>query len=167
MPNWCSNYLDIVGEDDDIKAFRKEAIDVHPTLGDETLSFQKLKPMPERLNGTAMGWYDWRCEHWGVKWEPTDCDITDDEGGIFFAFDSPWGPPLKLLETVIEQYPKLSFSLEYEEWGMDFYGTFEAQEGKVTKNESYEGINERNHARGDHEPEPEEYCVVCNPEEEA
>ena len=39
MPNWCSNYLDIVGEDDDVKAFRKEAVDVHPTLGDETLSF--------------------------------------------------------------------------------------------------------------------------------
>ena len=162
MPNWCSNYLDVVGEANDLKAFRKEAVDVHPTTGDETLSFEKLKPMPEGEN-----WYEWRNKHWGVKWEPTDCDIHEENTkAIGFSFDSPWGPPLELLETVIEQYPKLSFSLEYEEWGMDFYGVFKAQGGKVVKNESYKGINERNHERGDHEYEPEECCVVCNPEED-
>ena len=162
MPNWCSNYLDIVGEDDDVKAFRKEAIDVHPTLGDETLSFEKLKPMPKGAD-----WYDWRCEHWGVKWEPSEVDIEYDIGSIYFRFDTPWGPPIKLLETVIEQYPKLFFCLQYEEYGMDFYGTLEGVGGIVTENESHNGVSERDHARGDHEDgDMTDYCDLCNPEEE-
>lgn len=35
-----------------------------------------------------MNWYDWRCDHWGIKWNACDTYI----GNCEIAFDTAWNP---------------------------------------------------------------------------
>ena len=48
MPNWCENRVEICGEPDEIKAFRKKAFDK-----DGKFQFANLIPMPKELDITS------------------------------------------------------------------------------------------------------------------
>ena len=39
-----------------------------------------------------------------------------------FKFDSAWAPPINWLEVVAQLFPKLKFTLKYDEPGMGFMG---------------------------------------------
>ena len=83
--------------------------------------FTYFKPLPESLKND--GWYEWSIENWGCKW---NCDAQDwqrvDENTISFWFDSPWGPPIALYQTMTD----MDFLVEasYHEEGMAFVGEF-------------------------------------------
>ena len=88
------------------------------------------------------GWYRWRCEHWGTKWDAAfgepfialgsgDMDVelsVETKGATLtpevavFKFDTAWAPPLSFAEAVSEQYPDLEFTLRYGEPGEGFAG---------------------------------------------
>ena len=131
MPNWCENSLYIRAEKkDDMKELKK--------LLDKTLKFSKdnncatnllsaIIPMPKELEKTKSpsntpNWYDWCVNNWGTKWD-VDCyssEIEDDY--MEFGFDSAWAPPVPWLEQVAMLFPKLHFSLKYDEPGAGFMG---------------------------------------------
>ena len=106
--------------------------------------------MPEELENTKKGsngdeynWYDWRVSNWGTKWD-VECfetimeedyieqysqqvgdnriETIMEEYYMEFQFDSAWGPPVTWLEIVAKLFPKLKFTLKYDEPGMGFMG---------------------------------------------
>lgn len=116
MPNWCNNTIEIHAE--------KEMIDEFESFlnqNDGKDWFTYFKPLPESLKND--GWYEWSIENWGCKW---NCDAQDwqrvDENTISFWFDSPWGPPIALYQTMTD----MDFLVEasYHEEGMAFVGEF-------------------------------------------
>ena len=131
MPNWCNNTLYIrAEEEEDMKELKD--------LLDKTLEFSKdnncatnllsaIIPMPKELEETKSpsdkpNWYDWCCNNWGTKWD-VDCYETQMEDDYMeFGFDSAWGPPVAWLEQVAKLFPKLKFSLKYDEPGGGFMG---------------------------------------------
>lgn len=116
MPNWCNNTIEIRADKemlDEFESFLKESD------GKDWFTF--FKPLPEHLKDE--GWYEWSIENWGCKW---NCDAQDwkrvDENTISFWFDSPWGPPIALYETMTEMEYLVEAS--YHEEGMAFVGEF-------------------------------------------
>ena len=133
MPNWCNNTLYI-------HADNKEDMKELKNLLDETLEISKVNncavgllnaivSMPEELENTKKGsngdeynWYDWRVSNWGTKWDVECFETIMEEDYMEFQFDSAWGPPVTWLEIVAKLFPKLKFTLKYDEPGMGFMG---------------------------------------------
>ena len=133
MPNWCNNTLYI-------HADNKEDMKELKNLLDETLEISKdnncavgllnaIVSMPEELENTKKGsngdeynWYDWRVSNWGTKWDVECFETIMEEDYMEFQFDSAWGPPVTWLEIVAKLFPKLKFTLKYDETGMGFMG---------------------------------------------
>ena len=68
-------------------------------------------------------WYDWSCKYWGTKWNASNTYVKEIKNNyINFKFETAWSPPLPILESLMEQYPMLKFSLSFEEPGMGFKG---------------------------------------------
>ena len=137
MPNWCENRVTVSGDVEDISKL-KEFV----KSGDCLFSFQAIKPMPEELEADTYNprqepnpdliskygtdnWYDWRLAHWGCKWDNYSDDVVvdaDDEDFLIYRFDTPWGPPNGIYETLTELFPDVSISWFYDEPGMGMAG---------------------------------------------
>ena len=133
MPNWCENTLYIRAED---KEDMKELKD----LLDETLEFSKdnncatnllssIIPMPKELEGTTApkdspNWYDWCCNNWGVKWDCSDVDISEEYADLElrYTFDTPWGPPEEIHTYLKARFPEIHIQWFWDEPGMEQAG---------------------------------------------
>ena len=124
MPNWCENYLEVCGSEDEVAKFMKENMNE-----DNELSFQMSVPNPN-------GEYNnlWSIENWGTKWEANETQL-DDRG---IHFETAWGPPSAWLEKVAEKYSSLQFTMRYAEGGQDFSGLIEYQNGECITEEDGE-----------------------------
>lgn len=83
---------------------------------------------------TEYNWYNWNLANWGVKWDTTNPEFTDNTSKqqaakgvkeIYLNWDSPWGVPEPVLHVMIEKFPKLVFDGRSEEeqgWGAKWYG---------------------------------------------
>lgn len=76
----------------------------------------------------CVDWYNWRCEHWGSKWNV--CHYRHHGSEVWFetALMHPW----PVLEALSRQFPAEVFSVSYadEDIGSDT-GTYEMQNGKL------------------------------------
>lgn len=87
-------------------------------------------------------WYDWRLEHWGVKWDMDIVDVTSNN----IDFDVPWCIPEQVVVALFQQYPDVIFTGEFaEEQPGYFSGTFDSCGGQISifydlefTNEAYE-----------------------------
>ncbi len=125
MPNWCNNTITINAEDDLLDSF-EEYLDKNN--GKDWFSF--FKPIPQEILENDE-WYGWSVQNWGCKWNCDAQDWSRDEEGIHFWFDSPWGPPIALYDSLTED--NVSVDAYYLEEGIGFVGSF--IDGK---NEEYE-----------------------------
>lgn len=72
----------------------------------------------------CVDWYDWRCEHWGTKWNAFDTqvsEITESADGcaeIQFFFDTAWSVPHRVFTALTGLYPNLRFSGSWFEEGI-------------------------------------------------
>ena len=85
--------------------------------------------LKEALMFKGNNWYDWNVRNWGTKWDVANVDnegypeteITDEgEDFIAYRFNTAWSPPIEAIIKLVDQYPKLRFSLSFEEetgWG--------------------------------------------------
>ena len=142
MPNWCDNRVEIYGDNpDQIKEVKK-------TLASEQtcFDFNNIVPMPKELEGTTSpnpepdsfeakrlrkqhghdNWYDWCCDNWDTKWNSAGADLTSDSNNsiIEYEFQTAWGPPIKVIEAIREQYPDLNVTAFYDEPGMEIAGYY-------------------------------------------
>ena len=63
-------------------------------------------------------WYDWSNDNWGTKWDTSDVEMrrySDTE--LAYEFDTAWCPPEGVFGELVNQFPKLEFSLEWHEEG--------------------------------------------------
>jgi hypothetical protein len=140
MPNWCDNHLRISGPAADIKAFKKKAVGHfpwdEPAKGEEpnVLNFHSLVPIPKKVlkAGYNEAGCNWERENWGCRSGAFEASVVDEwECGVLYGFDTPWTPPLPLLAHLTQQWPTLTFVLDYEELGAGFKGIAKASNGTL------------------------------------
>lgn len=146
MPNYCTNILDIHGEDEDIEKFLNAIRNPHTNHYN---ILHNLLPTPTELTQTVAGWssdpdtqaeyqrkfdenlakygykdwYDWNVANWGTKWSDDQTHIiTQSETHCSLGFTTAWCPPEKAFNKIALMFPKLMFVLSYYEDGMGFVG---------------------------------------------
>jgi len=183
MPNWCSNILTIEGCKEEVDNFVETAKgygylpeNQNTKDGFTPFDFNQFIPMPPEviengyngekgMEGVESG-YLWENNNWGVKWGACEpCMSRNGDTEAVYSFDTAWSPPIKMMDAFIEQYPSLTFTLQYEELGMMFEGTCIATNGSVS-DECKEITVESLHEQGWHD-DPEDYgdeCELCEQE---
>jgi hypothetical protein len=141
MPNWCNNTLTITGEAAEIRKFRMLAKPITENYATD-ISLNALYPMPghikkgelsvvDILRGDENNWYFW-CEHnWGTKWDVVGKLVTGSDGHLEYRFLGAWDPPIKWLEKVAADFPKLTFALNYAEPDGGLLGMAKGEKGQV------------------------------------
>jgi hypothetical protein len=120
MPNWCSNNLTVTG---------RGVGKLIQYVKDTEFDFNLIKPMPIVIRmfnefGRHTGkWYSWCIANWGTKWGAEVCGTRKVRGGYCVYFDTAWAPAIPIVERLSQKFPKLKFSLYYEESGSCFAGT--------------------------------------------
>jgi len=114
MPNWCWNHLEVTGDEKQLQEF----VEKSTKATKEEFSFEGTLPCGDRED-----WYNWSCENWGTKWDACDSHVNESEPQCFsVGFDTAWSPPIAWIQNIMDKYPNLEFSLEYDEPGMCFGG---------------------------------------------
>lgn len=118
MPNWCSNSLQITSTPENIATLKQK---LEECKGKE---FFDIFVQNAEQAGKGEDWYAYNQETYGCKWncDANDWDDRDGDGqSLTISFDSPWGPPLNLYETIARQ-DGFSVYATYYEPGMAFCG---------------------------------------------
>ena len=144
MPNWCECTLTVEGPNQDADNFIARVSIPEKELN---LSFETTVPTPENLltdKSETRGvptWYWWRLQNWGTKWDteseqpPTVDHNAQDVTTATYHFDTAWDPPSAWLIKTSSEFPRLTFYLEFDEPGMDFWGVISVQDGIIMESE--------------------------------
>lgn len=82
-------------------------------------------------------WYDWRCAHWGTKWNACSTQIPG-PGIAEVYFDTAWSPVNHLILELAARNPDCRFNYEFaEEQAGYFAGRLEYESGVEIKQEVY------------------------------
>ena len=129
MPNWCWNHLEVSGDEKQLQEFVEKSLvkDEHSLiqsrLEHDNFSFEGTLPRGDRKD-----WYNWSLDNWGTKWDACEPNINHNDIDYFaVSFESAWSPPIAWIDNIMQDFPDLSFTLEYEEPGMCFGGRLSAQ----------------------------------------
>ena len=186
MPNWCWNNLSVSGDEIQLREFvEKSTINIEEN---DEFSFNGTYPMPKTLRITAgthlsfiekikryiniklykhKDWYDWRCANWGTKWDACDPHIDNNDINFFsVSFDTAWGPPIKWINNIMQDFPDLCFELEYDEPGMCFGGLLQAQYKVTWEDAHWETNSASDCCEGEVEfnDDWEATCLICGEE---
>lgn len=141
MPNWCYNQIAITGPDpvlDELLAAGSQQVSEQSqepapsfTSSDTSFSLEALIPTPPGLLD-GEGWYNWRIDHWGTKWDLSDIEMVREQGQAWLDCLSAWGPPLPALLTISRRYPALKLCIDYDEPMMELSGMASYKSGKET-----------------------------------
>ena len=115
MPNWCYNYATISHEDKSMMDKLRDGI-----KNDKVL--ESFFPTPKELL-EGEGWYMWRVNNWGTKWDLCDTEILKDDGETLgLQFNTAWSPPIEAYAKLVE----MGFYIDgyYSEGGMGFCGRY-------------------------------------------
>jgi hypothetical protein len=92
--------------------------------------FDKVIPQPDNVD-----WYSWRIDNWDTKWNASDVSFGNDthssltpdyweEGSIKVFFNTAWSPPIKVIDQLSKDNPKVKIEHTFLEEGMGFFGTY-------------------------------------------
>lgn len=110
--------------------------EVTTRVSESPISFNNLIPFPTEPNSywdytdengkLQQKWYYWNLENWGTKWDAYEEDFTRISDTLAsYNFTTAWSPPRPIFEALIAQYPRMTFTIHYEEeqgWGGELYG---------------------------------------------
>jgi len=136
MPNWCSNEVDITGDEATIK----EITEVVKANNYGLFQMNDFVPMPEELRNTTApqdkpNWYDWCLANWGTKWDlGEEASLQIEDRRIGLGFDTAWSPNCDFWTAFSEKYPKAQISHRYYEEGMSFIGEAFYEDGGFDDN---------------------------------
>lgn len=149
MPNWCLNRLKVWGNTQDVKSFYKQILTVdranelfslflpmpnalHDTTFPFTISDSQARGTItqseySRLYAAygAADWYTWRLGNWGTKWDVSQLykvQLSEHGKSCHLEFDTANTAPIRAIGHMKSRYPKLKFSLKYNEPGMGYRG---------------------------------------------
>lgn len=126
MPNWCSNYITITGDEKSIGLVTRilEGIPLHER--DNSNVFETLigrEPEINEENYNNGGWYDSNIGWFGTKWDVSynECQFQFSDNTIIMMPQTAWSPPIGFGVRLHEKYG-VNVELQYEEPGCDFCG---------------------------------------------
>ena len=138
MSELCRNRLSASGDTGQLAAF-VECVQTD----EQPLSFEAIAPTPEDL--LKEGWYEWRIEHWGTKWDAEFEDVTEPlrvrRTRATYVFLTAFVPPVAWIERASEAFPALTFRLDYAAVDGSFSGVKEVRGGDVVR-EAHEPVVE-------------------------
>ena len=90
-----------------------------------------LMPEPRTADGEpADGWYEWRIENWGTKWDIYDSTCARiDANALVLSFLSAWSPPIGVFHKLVDM--DFDIDARYFDEGWLFIGQFTADDGVV------------------------------------
>ena len=89
---------------------------------------QWISPRTKWRGYDVEGWYDWRVNNWGTKWDVVDVQLTneieDDEEKSSFSFNcwTAWGPPTPVWDKLHNM--GISVHATYQDEGGMFEGEY-------------------------------------------
>ena len=121
MPNHTDNRV-ILSHDD------SQQIDMIYNImnTEDTPLCQTLIPMDEKLleisgisdNYEVQGWYDWRLENWGTKWDVYETHCTRiDANTLNLNFYTAWSPPIPIFDKLVDMGFEVTARYLDEGWG--------------------------------------------------
>lgn len=139
MPNYVKNRISFDSVDELNEAFKILLGGVYkPTYTEEELanlfSFSLIVPYPEDKKECIekygekyiynenqhissddikpwLNWYDWSCDFWGCKWDACNRGVSYN----WLEFDTPWSPPVPVMEELCKKLPNIPFIWEFSE----------------------------------------------------
>ena len=117
MPNHTDNRVILSHDDTQMIDMIRDIMDT-----EDTPLCQTLIPMDEALLD-GQGWYDWRINNWGTKWEIYDahCDRRDDNTLVLYFFTA-WSPPIPIFDKLEEM--GFEFTARYLDEGWFYIGEY-------------------------------------------
>ena len=116
MPNECKNIITIEGNG------YKEFIEKNTNKSDKMLNLELGVPINSNLREPAN-------RYWG-SFILTNSYMEWEEDNKFVCYTA-WRPIRNYVITVSKKYPKLTFSLDYEEFSMGIYGNLVVKAGNI------------------------------------
>ena len=189
MPNWCYNHLEVTGDEKQLQKFvEKSTTNIER---DDEFSFNGTYSMPKTLRITAGphlsfiekikkyiniklyghdNWYNWSIANWGTKWDACESNIQHNDIDYFtVSFDTAWSPPIAWIDNIMQDFPDLCFTLEYEEPGMCFGGRLLAQYETLWDDLHWDLDQASECCEGEvnwEHKELEQQCLICGEETE-
>ena len=189
MPNWCWNHLEVTGDEKQLQKFvEKSTTNIER---DDEFSFNGTYSMPKTLRITAGphlsfiekikkyiniklyghdNWYNWSIANWGTKWDACESNIQHNDIDYFtVSFDTAWSPPIAWIDNIMQDFPDLCFTLEYEEPGMCFGGRLLAQYETLWDDLHWDLDQASECCEGEvnwEHKELEQQCLICGEETE-
>ena len=132
MPNWCANsatiFFDEVNQADDFNT-RLCVMEINENAKDENgndlsvLGYFVPEPKYDDSDEGMPGWYMWRVENWGTKWDIVlhNKEWIDDKT-IVLHFDTAWSPPIAVYRAIEEEGYVVEAT--YYEPGMCYVGSY-------------------------------------------
>lgn len=109
----------------------------------------KLSPEEKKRWGTVGGrrfhswWFnlvgcDWQCRHWGTKWN-TSCDCCDlNDNELIYSFDTAWGPPMPIINALLDRYKTIDVELTYSVEGGNGAGHIKTENRETVLDDHYD-----------------------------
>lgn len=133
MPNWCSNKIVILGDDEKIADILKKI-----ESSEEFKVFETLIGYHPIM--TKDNWYEANVEWFGTKWDvdKDELDVDSSEDQLTINPQTAWSPPIPFCKTLAEKYG-VEVKITYFEPGADIAGLFNFNEnGEVVEEEVYD-----------------------------
>ncbi len=141
MPNWCENDLYVVGTNlVDLMNFR-----ILVETKDLEFDFEKIVPYPPEFKGMDYEGYpytlfnsggrDWCVNNWGTRWNACEVVVEFGDDRLIYHFETPWSPPIPIVDKLAELFPNLDITLEYFEGGMGYQGCLKYVKGELVSEE--------------------------------
>ena len=125
MPNHCTNSIVITSPNiADIVDFVKSEENI--------FDFDRIVPQPPNIKDGGEGWYDWRCQAWGTKWNSYDCDASDEGDAVSYTFCTAWAPPEPVMAALAARFTGAKIVHFFEEEGDCFIGEVTYEGGRET-----------------------------------
>ena len=114
MPNHTDNRV-ILSHDD--SQMIDNIYNVMNTGDTELCNYLIPEPRDDAGEPTS-GWYDWRLEHWGTKWDiyNATCERMD-ENTLVLSFDTAWSPPIPVYDKLVDMGFEVNARYLDEGWG--------------------------------------------------
>ena len=111
MPNHTDNRVILSHADS------KMIDDIYNVMNtDDASLLQHIIPMPPEEE-LASGWYDWRLDNWGTKWDIYETHCTRiDANTLYMTFYTAWSPPIPIFDKLTDMGYKINARYLDEGW---------------------------------------------------
>jgi hypothetical protein len=145
MPNWCTNYIVISGDENKISLLKNILEDVPKSKEDESIVFETLigkEPTITTEDYENGGWFDSNVNWFGTKWDVSysDCQFEFGDDNIIMMPMTAWSPPVGFVSNLCKIYG-VTAVMDYDESGCNFCGRAHIDINGEVDEEDY-GFNE-------------------------